>query len=292
MTNTPKKNLSVHIQGEVTQMKSMLDRHKVQILLQAGHTQKEVAEFTGLGIRTIRTINGEPLVEDPDNQTEIKKRKIGRPSKTEAFREFIEDLLKNEPDIMSLELLRRARNQGYSGEKTAFFVFVKALRKKKQSFIMRFEGLPGEFTQHDFGQVDVSFLDGTVKRIHFFASRLKWSRWAQVSIVKDEKVENLVRTVAEHFVSFGGIPLLAVFDRPKTIALEWDSSGKVTKWNSVFASAMFELGVSVDVDVELCWPYQPRQKGSIERIVQWVKNSFFRQRRFQPNFHSINTPGA
>src|SRR5207249_2131866 len=43
--------------------------------------------------------------------------------------------------------------------------------------LVRFEGLPGEFSQHDFGQVDVRFLDGARTRVRFFASRLKYSRW-------------------------------------------------------------------------------------------------------------------
>ena len=39
--------------------------------------------------------------------------------------------------------------------------------------LVRFEGLQGEFSQHDFGQVDVEFRDGSVRRILFFTSRLK-----------------------------------------------------------------------------------------------------------------------
>lgn len=280
MTGARQKTPSRHTHGQVEPMKSMLERYKAQVLLKAGHTQKEVAEYTGMGQRTARRIEHEPPVEDLDDRAERKKRKIGRPSKTEAFRKPVEDMLRTDSNLMSLELFRRAREQGYTGEKSAFFRLVATIRPKERGYIMRFEGLPGEFTQHDFGEVEVTFLDGTVKKIIFFASRLKWSRYAEVTIVLDEKVETLVRTLAAHFASMGGIPLLAVFDRPKTVAIEWDKSGKVTEWNQVFASALFELGVSVDVDVELCWPYQARQKGSIERIVGWVKNSFFRQRRF------------
>ena len=32
--------------------------------------------------------------------------------------------------------------------------------------------------------------------------------------------------------------------------------------------------------MELCWPASPRQKGSVENLVGWVKGSFFKQRRF------------
>jgi hypothetical protein len=58
-----------------------------------------------------------------------------------------------------------------------------------------------EFSQHDFGQVEVEFLHGVRQPIHFFASRLKYSSFMRVSLVKDETVESLVRTLAEHLAS-------------------------------------------------------------------------------------------
>jgi hypothetical protein len=142
--------------------------------------------------------------------------------------------------------------------------------------VTRFEGLPGEFSQHDFGQVDVRFLDGHEERIHFFASRLKYSRWTEVSVVPNEQVESLVRALVDHFSAMGGIPLLAVFDRPKTIALTWSKDGVVTEWNHTFAGVALDLGLGV----ELCWPHRPEQKGAVENLVGWVKGSFFKQRRF------------
>jgi len=153
---------------------------------------------------------------------------------------------------------------------------VASIRPQTSKPLVRFEGLPGEFSQHDFGQVDAKFLDGSIKRVHFFASRLKYSRYIRVSLVEDEKVESLVRTLAQHLQDWGGRPLLCVFDRPKTIAVEWEKNGKVTKWNSVFACATLEIGIGV----ELCWPYQPRQKGSVENLVGFVKSSFFKVRKF------------
>jgi len=141
---------------------------------------------------------------------------------------------------------------------------------------MRFEGLPGEFSQHDFGTVWVKFIDGSRKKVKFFASRLKWSRWAEVTLVENEQAETLIRTLLVHFVAFGGVPLCAVFDRPKTVALKWRSNGEITEWNPVFAYAALEIGFGAEV----CWPRQPQQKGSVENIVGWVKGSFFKQRRF------------
>jgi hypothetical protein len=142
---------------------------------------------------------------------------------------------------------------------------------------MRFEGLPGEFSQHDFGEVIVRYLDGSTERVHFFASRMKYSRATQVSLVPNQQAETLVRSLLDHFVAFGGVPLMAVFDRPKTVAIKWTEDGKVTEWNPVFAQAALDIGFLP----EACWPYAPWQKGSVENLVKWVKGSFFKQRRFR-----------
>ena len=178
--------------------------------------------------------------------------------------------------MLAVELLRRAKNKGYAGGKSALYELVKELRPKRIRPVVRFEGLPAEFSQHDFGHVDVRYLDGRVRRVHFFASRLKYSRWVQVSLVENEQVEALVRAMVDHFAAWGGVPLVSVFDRPKTIALKWTKEGVVTEWNPAFAGVALDLGIGV----ELCWPYSPEQKGSVENLVGWVKGSFFKQRRF------------
>jgi len=110
---------------------------------------------------------------------------------------------------------------GYSGGKSAVYALVQTLRVRTIAPLVRFEGLPCEFSQHDFGEVWVTYQDGTETKVHFFASRVKYSRWVEVSLVADERVETLVRALVEHLTAFGGIPLVTVFDRPKTIALKW-----------------------------------------------------------------------
>jgi transposase len=257
-------------------MLGMLKRHEIEILLKAGHSKAEVARLSGVSLRSVKRISQESPVVHVDDATERQKRRIGRPSIVESFRKPVLEVVKQEPDLASLEILRRMREAGYRGGKTALYALVASVRPKAAKPQVRFEGLPGEFSQHDFGQIEVGFLNGSCQRIHFFASRLKYSRFMQVSLVEDEKVESLVRRLAEHLASWGGRPLLCVFDRPKTIALKWRQNGEVTEWNPVFAYATLEMGVGV----ELCWPYQAKQKGSVENLVGFVKSSFFKVRRF------------
>ena len=56
--------------------------------------------------------------------------------------------------MLSVELFRRAKLRGYSGGKSALYALVKELRPERVRPVFRFEGLAGEFSQHDFGHVD------------------------------------------------------------------------------------------------------------------------------------------
>ena len=257
-------------------MIDMLKRHEIQVLRRAGHGQEEVAKLAGVSVRSIRRVEDEVPVSHVDNEAERDKRRIGRPSKAEPFRPFVVEQLTKEPHLLAVEVLRRARLEGYAGGKSALYELIHAIRPRRVRLVTRFEGLPGEFTQHDFGEVDVRFLDGATRRVHFFGSRLKYSRWVEVSLVPNQQVETLVRTMTDHFAAMGGIPLLAVFDRPTTIAKSWGRDGQVTEWNPTFAGVALDLGLGI----ELCWPHSPEQKGAVENLVKWVKGSFFKQRRF------------
>jgi transposase len=261
--------------GQPEPMHSLLKRHEVQVLRRAGLDRPKVEALTGVAVRSVRRIEDEEPITSLDARASGKHRP-GRPSKAEPYRAFVERVLKDEPELMSLEILRRAKLEGYAGGKTALYDLVAPLRPPKRSPVVRFEGLPGEFSQHDFGHVDVRFIDGRTKRVHFFASRLKYSRWAQITLVDDEGVESLVRSLVAHFDAMGGVPLVAVFDRPKTVVLKWNKQGEAVEYNPTFAAVMLDLGVGI----ELCWPRSGWQKGSVERIVGWVKGSFFKQRRF------------
>ena len=256
-------------------MLSLLKRHTIQVLVAAGHTSVDVARFAGVDERTVRRVAREAPVTQLENIAPAHR--VGRPSTAEPYRQLVTDVLGESPTLLSVEILRRARLAGYAGGKTALYDLIAAVRPRDVQVEMRFEGLPGEFSQHDFGQIEIRFLDGSITRIHFFASRLKWSRWIEVTVVPDETAETLIRTLADHFVAFGGVPLCAVFDRPKTVALKWKKDGEITEWNPIFAYAALEIGFTAEV----CWPYQPRQKGAVEELVKWVKGSFFKQRRFQ-----------
>lgn len=254
----------------------LLKRHEIQVLLEAKFSPAEIAARAGVSVATVQRVADEDPVAHVDDAAERKRRRIGRPSKVLAVESDVRSWIEAEPDLPSQELLRRAKEAGYAGGKSAFYDLAARLRPSRDAPVVRFEGLPGEFSQHDFGQVDVRFVDGRCVRVRFFASRLKYSRFVAVSIVPDERTETLVRTLVRHFVAFGGVPLLAVFDRPRTIVAKGGRGRDVSAFNATFAQVMLELGVGV----EMCAPRSGNQKGAVESLVKWVKGAFFKWRKF------------
>jgi transposase len=258
------------------EMIPLLKRHEIHVLLAAGFSVTDVAARSETSVDTVRRVRRERVVEHTDDHAEAQARRVGRPSKAAPFADHVRQWLDADSSLPTQELLRRAKEDGYRGNKSAFYGLVAGLRPRATTPIVRFEGLPGEFSQHDFGQVIVRFVDGSTQRVHFFASRLKYSRFARVTLVDNERVETIVRCLVRDFVAFGGLPLMAVFDRPRTIVTKSGPGREVQTFNDTFAQAIVDIGVGV----EMCAPRSGNQKGSVERLVGSVKSSFFKPRKF------------
>jgi hypothetical protein len=111
----------------------MLKRHEVEILLKAGHSKVELTRLTGISLRSVNRIAEEAPVVHVDDAAEREKRQIGRPSKVDRFRKFIVGILEENPDLPSLEILRRVREPGYPGGKTALYALVSSLCAPEES---------------------------------------------------------------------------------------------------------------------------------------------------------------
>jgi len=246
-----------------------MKRHEIEVLRQVGgFSLREVARRADVSLDTVmRILDGKDSVGAP-------ARRVGRPAVAAAFEPHARKILEERPDLPTVEVLRLLREQGYTGSKTPCYQLVRALRKVAVPPLVRFEGLCGEFSQNDFGEVRVRCDDGTEEKLHFFASRLKWSRWVYVELTPNQKVESLVRALLNSFESFGGIPLLCVFDNPKTIVTA--RHGNVIEWNPTFA----QVATDYRIGMEMCTPRRGQEKGSVESLVGFTKNGFFRVRRF------------
>jgi transposase len=245
-----------------------MKRHEVRVLREAGFSLRAVALRAELSLDTVqRILREEEAARSP-------ARPLGRPPLATSFDTAVRAMLEESRERPTVEILRRLRELGYAGGKDPVYRLVRRLRRVVNPPIVRFEGVAGEFCQNDFGHVRISYDDGSVELLHFFASRLKWSRWVHVEPVPDEQVESLVRSLLNAFASFGGVPLVGVFDNPKTVVVS--RSGGIIQWNSTFSQAALDYRFAP----ELCTPRRGQEKGAVENLVGFVKNGFFKVRRF------------
>jgi plasmid maintenance system antidote protein VapI/transposase len=122
-------------------MVTLMKRLEIQVLRRAGHSRAEVAKFADVSERTVIRVGQEAAVTSLDDVAERERRGVGRPSKAEPFREFVVHVLQDEPAVMSLEILRRARLKGYAGAKTALYALLASVRPPASRLLVRFEGL-------------------------------------------------------------------------------------------------------------------------------------------------------
>ena len=255
-----------------------MTRLKVHHLVEGGLTQAAIAAKLDIGLRSVERIANEPPPTAADVGAEKPAGKRGRPSKTEPYEARVRALLEEEDkgDLPTIEVVRIARQWGYDGGRSAMFELVARARppRRPKEPVVLFDGLPGEFAQFDFGEARVKFADGTERRVQFFASRLKFSRFVHVVIVPDQQAERLVRGLVDCLVAFGGSPKQWVFDNPRTIRIS--PMGAPLRLHAYLRDLVAEMNVLP----EMCTPRRGNQKGSVENLVGFVKNSFLLVRTF------------
>lgn len=253
-----------------------MTRLKVHHLIEGGLTHTAIAAKLEIGLRSVERIAGEEAPGPTEIVSGKPAGKRGRPSKTARYEERVRGLLEEKRELPPIEVLRIARTWGYDGGRSAMFELVARVRPapKPKEPVVLFDGLPGEFAQFDFGVAEVKFGDDTVRKVQFFAGRLKFSRFLHVVTVPDQQAERLIRALVACLVAFGGSPKQWVFDNAKTIRIS--PIGAPLRLHAYLR----DLVAEVNVLPEMCAPRSGNQKGSVENLVGFVKNSFLLIRKF------------
>ena len=132
-----------------------MTRQRIHIHREAGLSQAAIAVQTGTALTTVNRVLQEPTPTLTKLQAEVVSRPHGgRPSVATSWSERIITLFADRSDLPTTEVLHIVSTEwGYAGSRATFFRLVRILGPTPVSESMvRFEGLPGEFAQFDFGQ--------------------------------------------------------------------------------------------------------------------------------------------
>jgi transposase len=252
----------------------------------------KIQELTGVPARSQRRIAPQEefgkmsVSEFRENQREFREsRRPGRPAELPAHCQAqIAACLAEDPCMKGAEVLRRLRSEhGYHAGKNPVYRYLQQRRPAPPppAPVVRFEGLPGEFAQHDFGTLTVTYTDGTSEKLTFYAGRLKYSRALHVCLVENEGTEAFLRGMEAFALAMGGLPLLNVIDNAKTAVIrrvrDPASGQERIQYNEQFAAFLAAVGVLAEPTA----PYAGNQKGAVENLIRFVKEGFLLARRFR-----------
>src|SRR5437667_6495776 len=97
-----------------------MTRHEIQILRKAGLAAPAIAAQAQVSERSVWRISQEPPVTTSEDRRVVRAHGVGRPSTVAAVEPRLVEWLREDARLPGLELVRRAREAGYPGGKSAF----------------------------------------------------------------------------------------------------------------------------------------------------------------------------
>jgi transposase len=256
-------------------MLRQMERSTIQWMAKQGKSVRQIAQEMGRNRRTVARVLGEPVVPTPARRQ--------RRSQVDPYRAQIAAWIgEGLTAVRMLELARSDAAQPYTGSRSQFGEMVRRVRRaleQAQAAVevpIRFEGLPGEYLQVDWGEVRAfPFTQQVPATRYFLACRLKYSRWSWLRWTTDMRQETLARGLVECLGTLGWVPWVLVFDNMKTVTSGRDAAGQ-----PIWTAALLQLAGECGFHPQACDPGAGNQKGSVEALVKWVKGSFLPGRSF------------
>jgi len=235
-------------------------------LLREGVKKAEIARRLGVTRQTIH------------NWLKPKEEKTptGRTSKLDPFKSYINSRLERF-DLPATVLLREIRRQGFDGGITILRDYVAAVKDRHvQRLVDRFETEPGRQAQVDWASCGTILHRGRRRRLSLLVVVLGYSRviWAQFVVTERRPV--LLQLLEEAFRQLGAVPRELLFDNLKQVVAEPRREDNAAVIHRAFAAFAEHWGFEPVVSP----PYWPREKGKVERAIQYIKSSFLEGRSF------------
>ena len=198
-----------------------------------------------------------------------------RPSALDAYKPFLLATLEQYPRLRATRLYEMLRPRGYAGSVVQVRRWVRTVRPAARAeAYLRLETLPGEQAQVDWGNFGALPIGRARRVLSCFVLVLSWSRAVYARFALDQTLESFLRGHVEAFAALGGAPRTILYDNLKSVVL--DRAGDHIR----FHPRVLDLAGHYHFAPQPCAPYRGNEKGKVERMIQYLRHSFFAARRF------------
>ena len=190
----------------------------------------------------------------------------------------IERVLRQWPEIKAPRLTELLRTEhGYEGSVDLVRRQLAGLRPREERPAQRTGYRPGQVVQFDWGEMPTRpRIDGVERRVYALVASLPFSGAQTAHFSFDMTLEAFLEGHVRVFDWLGGVPRECVYDNLRSVVAKRDSR-QVIRWNQRF----LHLRGHYAFHSTACTPATPREKGSVEGAVRYLKTGFWPARRFQ-----------
>jgi transposase len=249
---------------------SALEWAEIRTLARDGVSQREIARRLGINRRTI----ARALASD----TPPRYVRAPAGSQLDPLMPAIGRVLEQWPDIKAPRLTELLRDEhGFTGSVDLVRRRLAGLRPAVERPAQRTGYRPGQVVQFDWGEMPTRpRIGGVERRVYALVASLPFSGAQTAHFSFDMTIESFLEGHVRVFDWLGGVPRECVYDNLRTAVAKRDSR-QVVRWNPRF----LHLRGHYAFHSTACTPQTPREKGSVEGAVRYLKTGFWPARRFQ-----------
>ena len=253
-------------------MRSALEWAEVKAMAADGVSTSEIARRLGINWRTAARL---VAASEPPSYS-----RVAAGSMLDPLEPVLRELIDRFEDIKAPRVTEILRDDhGYMGSVDLVRKRLAALRPRAGRPAQRTGYRPGQVLQVDWGEMPTRpKIAGRERRVYALVFSLPFSGAATAHFSFDMTIESFLEGHVRALAWLGGVPRECVYDNLKSAVARRErvDGREVIHWNPRFS----QLRGHYAFHAHPCTPETPREKGSVEGAVRYVKTGFWPARRF------------
>jgi transposase len=252
---------------EAEEVRSALDWAQVKALAADGHSQREIARRLGINRRTVKRLL------EAEGPPRYRREPTG--SMLDPLEPVIRRVLAEWPEIKAPRMTEILREHGYRGSVDLVRRRLRELRPRPVRAAQRTGYRPAQVMQFDWAEMPTRpRVAGRERRVYALVASLPYSGAQTAHFAFEMTTESFLEGHVRAFEWLEGVPRECVYDNLRSVVArrEGDRVGWAERFTHLRGHYAFHATA--------CTPATPREKGSVEGAVRYLKTGFWPARRF------------